>query len=791
MGYLYDANDVPLADETVILYGLSTVRSVTTSSIGKFTLQEDNLVAGEVYNILGLVSSSTYISSTTPIGSITIRDVVTIELPTVTQVINTTNIQVSGYLRNLEGNPIASEEIILYGFVTAKNLLTESDGKFLYEETLDMGESVSLYACLNTNSNYTAVMKVIGSITIKSSALITSPDIIQVSGTDSVIVSGYLYDFNGATISNEIISIIGFSEIRETITDLDGKFMYQEHNLLSNNTYIVSAILNSEIYMTELTSVGSIKLITPGIITYIAKQIEGTTSIIISGHLKDLNNNGLNNVSFTLTGFTDEHTLITDNLGAFTYQEDNLSVGSVFNFVLASTTTIYSINTINIDSITIKQPLLLSNPNIIQNIETLTMTFSGLLTDENSIPISNENILITGLASDLTLSTDENGEFSYTTSDLIINNIYSLTANIISDVYSTNILSFETITIKPNAFISAISFNQIIGTRNITLSGQVLNNDNENVINETISIFGFGSTINVTTNSDGIFNYLATNLTPTQTYIISVEVPSVDYSSNNLTFGSITIKTPATIEIISFNQVIGTRTISINGKLKDDQNNNINNELININGFTSQIQVTTNTTGNFSCLVSSLIVGNEYNLTADVLSNIYTINNVSIGTITILTPVFIVNNTFEQINGQTSITLSGSLKDYQDNKLSYETITINGFNDIITVTTNIDGDYNITINDLVIRQEYTLSLSLLSSNYTTEIVSLDTIKIKEPVIISVISFEQVKGTQTITLTGSIKDNSNNPINNVSIKLFGLGSNIYATSNEDGEFSYTT
>jgi hypothetical protein len=159
----------------------------------------------------------------------------------------------------------------------------------------------------------------------------------------------------------------------------------------------------------------------------------------------------------------------------------------------------------------------------------------------------------------------------------------------------------------------------------IYLSGQLINSTTgSNISGEVISISGFDTISNVTTDTNGIFTLTSSNLTILTSYTPNATVVSSTYTSSAINFTTITIQQlNASIIFENIYQIFGTKSLYMSGNLvKDVSNTAITNETINIYGLDTIYSAVTDNTGSFSVTTANISLGN-YSITANLVSLSY------------------------------------------------------------------------------------------------------------------------------------------------------------------------
>ena len=191
------------------------------------------------------------------------------------------------------------------------------------------------------------------------------------------------------------------------------------------------------------------------------------------------------------------------------------------------------------------------------------ITIHGNITDKEGQAVANQEIKITVNNKQISITTDENGTFNKTIiTDLLgTNNITITYSGDENRNGSSQVASFEVE--KHDSIITVSSINTVNVGDNITITGNIVNELNNPIINENISIIINGEEEIVTTDNNGIFEYNYT------TRIGGQHNLTVNFEGNNNTKGNTTNKTfevnkiPTTTTANILNTTLGNVTIKV------------------------------------------------------------------------------------------------------------------------------------------------------------------------------------------------------------------------------------
>jgi hypothetical protein len=376
---------------------------------------------------------------------------------------------------------------------------------------------------------------------IKAETTITPNQLLRITDTNNVLISGVLQDDTTTPIQDANILIYGLDSNVTVLTDIDGYFNYTAMSLIVGTTYTIGASTETtDAYTGCSVSFGSIALsdiltITPNTIT----QVLGTTTIIISGTVTNKNNVAVSGVSVDITGLSSSVATTTDANGNFSYQSSSLPVTTNYTIYASISTSVYSsVNTL-IGSITISKIYATINTNSLNQINgTSAIYLSGNVQNlySNEL-ISNVSVFINGIESNAFVSTDTNGIFNYTTGNLTIGSIYTPNVIISSNLYISNVFTYNQITInKITANIVIDNIDQLFGTKTLQIKGNLINATTTSTINnETINFYGLDTTYTTVTDTTGKFNFTTSNLSSNTNYLLTANLDSSIYQTSTVT----------------------------------------------------------------------------------------------------------------------------------------------------------------------------------------------------------------------------------------------------------------
>jgi hypothetical protein len=463
--------------------------------------------------------------------------------------------------------------------------------------TSNLSANAHLISAITTQSSYSQI----GSSNVKvmlinySNATISSANIIQYPGTANAYIYGTLLNSTTSNvIPNETIQIIGGGANANVTTNSSGVFSYSSNSLRVGNVIAPSTLnLLSTTYTANSISLGNltIKYFTANLTTSNVTQVTGTTQVAVSGTLNyGTSNVGIENVAVIVS--LNETGIVTSNSsGYFNYTSSSYLYGSTYKPNITLSSNIFSPYRFLLSNITITSiPTTITTNSLTQVSGTNNVYVSGTLTNSAlGTPVSNTSVIITGLVSNVTTTSNAAGIFSYTQT-LTTLNTYNIAALVSSNVYSSNTTSMGNIYItKIGANITPLSIYQTTGAQTIYVSGILQNSTTgANISNQQVLIYTGSNIGNVMTNSNGIFSYTTGVLTIGSTYTPYANVASSLYSTTTTTFSNVTIVN-SNITINALSTLSSTANIgyyndpvTFYGTIVDSSSTQVSNATINI-----------------------------------------------------------------------------------------------------------------------------------------------------------------------------------------------------------------
>jgi alpha-D-ribose 1-methylphosphonate 5-triphosphate synthase subunit PhnH len=418
--------------------------------------------------------------------------------------------------------------------------------------------------------------------------------------------------------------------------------------------------------------------------------------------------------------------------------------------------------------------------------DVINITFT--LKDQLDRPIIDENITITIKDYTANKTTDITGttsiEHTIKSNETLITATYPGNNN-----YNTNTTTLLVTAPKIETKLIVDDTDTKVG-QNFTITGTLLDKDNQPLPEETVNITVNGTTNTATTNNLGKFNTTFT-LEQMGEYPIIVIYPGTDVynQSTNSTAKVTATKTDTKLTLnVSNTTVVNNTVVTITANLTDTNNNPLINQPVTITIGEETFKLNTNENGIINKEYTTHEVGKQ-NITVTYNgNNMYNANSTTtnINVYKIDTKLTLnVSNTTAVNNTQINIT--AILTDTDGNKLANQNITLNVAGKPFNIKTNSNG---------VATQNYTpttLGKQTITATYNgdsqhnnspEQTTTINIIKIDTKLSVKVSNSTPINNTN-ITITATLTDTDNKAIANQNITLNVAGKTFNVKTNSNG------
>ncbi|WP_323736398.1 Ig-like domain repeat protein [Methanosphaera sp. ISO3-F5] len=413
-------------------------------------------------------------------------------------------------------------------------------------------------------------------------------------------------------------------------------------------------------------------------------------------------------------------------------------------------------------------------------------TITGKLADENNKAITNADITITINGVQNKVTTNNNGEYTLTTN---INKVGQNTATITYNGNTNYNPTSTTTTINVNKQDTIVTINSIPARKyneSVTITGTLKDKNGKTIANANIKLNINNKETTVTTNNIGTYTYTTqADTTGTNNIIISF-VGNTNYNSANTqtTF----IVTKDTKITINTKNVKYEETITITGKLADENNKAISNTDITLTLNNNKHNIKTNNNGEYTYTTTATTIGtNNVTVTYNGNSNYNPTSTTT--TITInKQDTLVTTNTIPATKYTESVTITGTLKDKNGKTLANQNIKLNINGNTVTVKTDKNGafSYKHTTNTVGTNN---LTVTFAGNNNYNNGNTQTTFTVNKQD--TTITLNNIKSTYTsnTTITGKLTTNDGKILANQNIKLNINGKTTTIKTDKNGIITY--
>ncbi|AWX32561.1 Ig-like domain repeat protein [Methanosphaera sp. BMS] len=417
--------------------------------------------------------------------------------------------------------------------------------------------------------------------------------------------------------------------------------------------------------------------------------------------------------------------------------------------------------------------------------DVINITFT--LKDQLDRPIIDENITITIKDYTANKTTDITGttsiEHTIKSNETLINATYPGNNN-----YNTNTTTLLVTAPKIETKLIVDDTDTKVG-QNFTITGTLLDKDNQPLPIETVNITVNGTTQPATTNNLGQFNTTFT-LDQMGEYPITVIYPGTDVytQSTNSTAKVTATKTNTKLTLtVSNNTPVNNTPITITVTLTDTTGNKLTNQNITLNIADKTFNIKTNSNGVATQTYTPTKVEKQ-TITAIYNGNSQYVNSTATTNITVKkinTKINLKVSNTTPVNN-TPINITVTLTDTDGNKLANQNITLNVSDKTFNIKTNNNGiatqSYTpTTLGKQTITATYNGNSQYVNSTATTGITVK---KINTKLSVKVSNSTPVNNTST-TITATLTDTDNKTIANQNITLNVAGKTFNLKTNSNG------
>ncbi|RAP51150.1 MAG: hypothetical protein BZ138_05830 [Methanosphaera sp. rholeuAM270] len=402
-------------------------------------------------------------------------------------------------------------------------------------------------------------------------------------------------DSNGILFSQNsvLVYLNGVYDGNYTITDN----LIRWNKELGNGKYLLSIVTNADNRINYNFKIGikdtCISLNDIGYAQY-------SEDVVISGTLKDIDENPISNVSIKLSVNGKIVNAVTNRMGMFSYIFKATSIG--LNGVIAT----YrgderysdSTNSTAFNVIPMTTRITLNKINTTKYNRNVTIT--GKFTDVKGKILGNSNLKVNINGKIYAIKTNTKGIYTFTkkAGNIGTNNVTVSYAGNTKYIGNTTKATFKVT--KQNLKITVNAIKVIGYGSNVTITGKFMDATGKLLVNSIIRVNVNGKTYKVKSNSKGIFTKsIKTNKLGTNNVTISYP-GNKNYNAISIKKTFKVVKNNVTVTITSAKQVGKTRNITITGKLTDKTGYTLKNSQVTVKINDKTYYAKTNNNGVYS-----------------------------------------------------------------------------------------------------------------------------------------------------------------------------------------------
>lgn len=788
-GILTDSNYDAISNATIKLTYNNKESRLTTNNNGEFILNIKIDTVGTNNVSASYEGSAVYnsIKTGTDFDVIPANTYITVNQVNTTKVTN--NVTITGALKTTDDDPITNAPLTIK--VNNNNYTTKTNEKGVYfiqykTNTVGRNNVTITYA---GNKNYESYDITTTFTVNKINTLLMVNTITDKKYGEQVTITGTLKDEKTNNIKDATITITYNNATYTTSTDDTGTYKYTlTAKTIGTNTVKVQYEGNN-VYNKNSTQVKYSTRKLKSSITI--NSISGTkygNNLTITGTLKDENNKLLsqevklkvNKKTYTLT--TSDKGIFTQTITADTIGTNNVTI--TYN----GNTTITGNNAQKTFTVT-KQDQTITIKNIATTAYAENITITGKLTDKNGKAQASTNIKVTLNKATVTVKTDNNGEYKYTTQarTLGTNNI---TVTQEGNTKYNSVTSKKTFTVtKQDTILENNKIASVRFTDSVNITGKLTDKNGKGITSTSVTLKINDKTVTTKTNNAGVYNYKYMTEKVGNNNVTVSFAGNTYYkpASTKTTFDVTKQKTDITLNSI---KAAYSDNITISGKLTDSNARVIGNVdvKLKINGKT--VTVKTDKNGIFKYKYQTNIVGIN-NLTATFNGNSqYSSNSISTTfKVEKLDLILTVSRVRSVAYGE-NITIQGTFKDKNGKILGNTILRLNINGKAFKIKTNTKGTYTkkVTANKTGIN---TINITYNGNKNYNKIVTNTTVDIvKQNLTITVTSNRTVGYGSKVFINGKLANKQGKVIKNTVITINVNGKIIRAKTNSKGLYNHS-
>ncbi|KZX10614.1 beta strand repeat-containing protein [Methanobrevibacter filiformis] len=790
-GTLLDENNHAITGviATVTVNGVN--HNITTDNNGKWNITYLVNSTGSINVVVVFNGNANYTGATDSLGFNGLALNSTLVINSVPDSKVNSTVSVNGTLLDENNRAISGVAVVVTVNGVSYNSTTDGSGKWNITYLVGSTGSINVGAVFDGNVNYTGATDSVGfnGLVLNSTLLINSVPDSKVNS--SVSINGTLLDENNRAISGVTVFVIVNGVNYNITTDGEGKWNIT-YLVGSTGLFNVVAVFDGNVNYTGATNtttfnglvLNSILVINP------VPSTDMNSSVNIKGTLSDEKNNPITGVVVSVTVNGVKYTPTTDNNGNWniTYLVNStgiVNVVAVFdgnvNYTGATNSSVF--NGLALNSTLVINPV----PNTKMN---TNVSINGTLLDENQNAITYVTVSVTINGVSYNGTTDGSGKWNIT---YLVNstgsfNVVGAFDGNVNYTSATNSTSFNGLALNSTLVINPVPNTKV--NTNVSIKGTLLYGNNNAINGVIVSITVNGANYTINTDTEGKWNITYFVNSTGSFNVVGAFDGNVNYAgaTNSTSFNGLALNSTLVINSVPNAKV--NSSVSINGTLLDGGSNPIGGVVVSVtvNGVSYtgttdgsgkwDITYLVNSTGSFN--VVGAFDGNANYAGA---TNSTSFNGLALNSTLVI-------NSVPNIKVNSSVSVNGTLLDGGSNPIGgvVVSVTVNGVN--YTGTTDGSGKWNITY--LVNSTGLFNVVGAFDGNVNyvgaTNSTSFNGLALNSTLVIN--SVPNIKVNSSVSINGTLLDEKNDPISNVTVFVTVNGVNYTRTTDGSGKWNIT-
>ncbi|WP_323736106.1 C1 family peptidase [Methanosphaera sp. ISO3-F5] len=481
-------------------------------------------------------------------------------------------------------------------------------------------------------------------------------------------------------------------------------------------------------------------------------------SVTVSGVLSDENSNRLGMASLTVTVGTVKATVTTDSNGNYRYTYKTQSAGTNTVTVTYNGNSTYSGKTSTTSFNVLKKNVKITVNGVATTKYGDSVTISGILSDEYNTRLTGTQLSVTVNNVKHTVTTDSNGAFTlnYKTTSVGQNSVSISYAG--SSIYSTGSASTVfTVTAKDTRIVLN-SIPAVKYSDSMTVSGKLTTSDGLLLSNMLVSIKINSNTVNVRTDSKGVFTYNR------KAYNSGVNNITVSFAGNtqykaSRTSGTFNVNAKNTrVTVSKITQKVYQDKVTITGKFTNADGVVLKNTLITVNFNGARKSARTDTNGVYRINVTASKVGTS-NVTVSFAGNSnYKASSNKTTFKVVKRPTRITISSIKNTVYGDKVTITGKFTNNKGTIFKNSKLIVNVNGAKKTVKTNSKGVYTLKVTASKVGTNNVHVSFAGNTNYKYNVSKATFKVVKRATWISVSKIKQAAYTDKVTITGKFANN---------------------------------